>query len=216
MQIDLITIFPNIFSSYTAESILAIAQKKKKLVIKTHDLRSVATDRRRTIDDRPYGGGPGMLMMVEPWAKMLKKVKRLKKSRVIMLDPAGKQFTQKMAADYAKKYDQLIFVCGRYEGFDERVTKLVDERVSVGPYVLSGGELPALIITEAVTRLLPGVLGDAESTVEETFSDGVTKEYPHYTRPEVVTIKGKKYRVPKVLLSGDHEKIREWRKGKTK
>jgi len=216
MQIDLITIFPHIFSSYTNESILAIAQKKKKLVIKTHDLRSVATDKRRTIDDKPYGGGPGMLMMVEPWAKMLKKVKRLKRSRVIMLDPAGKQFTQKMAADYAKKYDQLIFVCGRYEGFDERITKLVDERVSVGPYVLSGGELPALIITEAVTRLLPGVLGHLESTVEETFSDGVTAEYPHYTRPEVAVINGKKYRVPKVLLSGDHKKIAEWRKGKSK
>ncbi len=216
MRFDLITIFPHIFDAYLGESILKIAQAKRKITVTVHDLRSVTTDRHHTVDDKPYGGGPGMLMMVEPWLKMLEKIKRLKRSRVIMLDPAGKQFTQKLAADYAKKYNQLIFVCGRYEGFDERVNKLVDERMSVGPYVLSGGELPALIITEAVTRLLPGVLGDAESIVEESFADGVTKEYPHYTRPEVVVINGKKYRVPPVLLSGDHAKIKRWRQGKKK
>lgn len=216
LNIHLITIFPNIFSSYLDESILKIAQNKKKIKINIHNLRDVTTDRHKTVDDKPYGGGPGMLLMVEPFYKTLKKIKRKKKSKIIMLDPAGKTFDQKMANHYAKNLDQIILLCGRYEGFDERIYKLVDERVSVGDYVLAGGEIPAMVITEAVTRLLPGVLGDETSTIDETFSDPDYVEYPQYTRPEVFMAGDKKWRVPKILLSGDHKKITAWRKAHQK
>jgi tRNA (guanine37-N1)-methyltransferase len=213
MQFDIITVFPYIFDSYFNESILKIAQKKKKIKIIIHNLRDYTVDRHQTVDDHPYGGGPGMLMMVEPFYKALKKIKRSKKSRVIMLDPAGKKFDQKMAHDLTK-LDQLVLLCGRYEGFDERIKKLVDERMSVGDYVLSGGELPAAVIIEAVTRLLPGVLGKQESLKEESFSEELKyfAEYPQYTRPEVFIASKKKWRVPKVLLSGNHKKIAEWRR----
>lgn len=216
LSFHLITIFPNIFSSYLDESILKIAQKKKKIKITIHNLRDVTTDKHKTVDDKPYGGGPGMLLMVEPFYKTLKKIKRKKNSRVIMLDPAGKKFDQKMASYYAKNLDQIILLCGRYEGFDERIYKLVDERVSIGDYVLAGGEIPAMVITEAVTRLLPGVLGDETSTIDETFSDPDYVEYPQYTRPEVFIAGDKKWRVPKILLSGDHKKISVWRRNHRK
>jgi tRNA (guanine37-N1)-methyltransferase len=211
MQFDLITIFPEIFNSYINESILKIAQEKKKIKIKVHNLRDYTTDRHHKLDDKPYGGGPGMLLMVEPFYKVLKKIKRVKKCKVIMFDPAGKKFNQKMARNFAG-LDQVIMLCGRYEGFDERIKKLVDERISVGDYVLSGGELPAMIVVEAVARLIPGVLGKFESTQEETFASENYKEYPHYTRPEVFVAGKQKWRVPPVLLSGNHKKISEWRK----
>lgn len=212
MRFDVITIFPEIFSSYINESILKIAQKKKKIQIKIHNLREVTTDRHHTVDDRPYGGGPGMLLMVEPFYKILKKIKRAKKSKVIMLDPAGKKFDQKMAQKFSE-LNQLVLLCGRYEGFDERIKKLVDERVSVGDYVLSGGELPAMIVVEATTRLIPGVLGHEHSTKDETFSPDLDYiEYPQYTRPEVFKAGKQKWRVPGVLLGGNHGKIAEWRR----
>jgi len=212
MQFDIITIFPEIFESYFNASILYIAQKKKKIKIKVHNLRDYTTDRHRTVDDRPYGGGPGMLMMVEPFYKALRDIKKKRKCKIIMLDPAGKKFTQKVAEGY-NKLDQIILLCGRYEGFDERIKKLVDERVSIGEYVLSGGELPAMIIVEAVTRLLPGVLNHEHSTKEETFSPDLDYiEYPQYTRPEFFRLGGKKLSVPKVLLTGNHQKINEWRR----
>ena len=213
MQYDIITIFPKILDAYFNESILKRAQQARLINIKTHDLRDYTADKHRSVDDAPYGGGPGMVLMVEPIYKCLKKIKRQKKSRVILLDPAGKQFDQKMAEKFSK-LDQLVFICGRYEGIDARVDNLIDEKVSVGPYVLSGGELPAAIIIEATARLLPGVLGKIESTEYETFagekSDVV--EYPQYTRPE--NFKGMK--VPEILLSGNHKEIEKWRQSKQK
>lgn len=213
MQYDIITIFPAILDSYFNESILKRAQKAKLIAIKPHDLRSYTTDKHHKVDDTPYGGGPGMIFKIEPLYKCLKAIKRKKKSRVILLDPAGQQFNQKMAASYAK-LNQLIFICGRYEGVDARIDKLIDEKISIGPYVLSGGELGAAIIVEAVSRLLPGVLGKMESLQYETFngekSDVV--EHPQYTKP--ADFKG--WKVPKILLSGNHQEIEKWRKSKKK
>lgn len=214
MQFDILTIFPEILSSYTNESILKIAQKKNLIKINTHNIRDFSKDKHKSVDDKPYGGGPGMLMMVEPIYECLKSIKRKKKMRVLLMDPGGNQFDQKQAQKYSK-YDQLIFVCGRYEGIDERAHKFIDEKVSVGPYVLSGGELPALIITEAVARLIPGVLGHEHATEDETFSpDKDYIEYPQFTRPEVFEVEGKEMKVPKVLLSGHHKKISDWRKAR--
>ncbi|MBU0731660.1 tRNA (guanosine(37)-N1)-methyltransferase TrmD [Patescibacteria group bacterium] len=212
MQFDIITIFPEIFNSYFNESILKIAQEKKKIEIKVHNLRDYTLDKHKNTDDTPYGGGPGMIMQVEPIDRAIrwitKNSKDKKNTKVIALDPGGKMFTQKVATKYAQDLDRIILLCGRYEGFDARVYKLVDERLSIGEYVLSGGELPAMVVTEAVTRLLPGVLGHEHSTLEESYSMGLDYiEYPQYTRPE--DYKGDK--VPKILLSGDHGKIKEWR-----
>ena len=213
MQYDIITIFPEILDSYFSESILNRARQAKKIAIKAHDLRKYAKGRHRQVDDSPYGGGPGMVLMVEPIYKALKKIKKKKKSKVILLDPAGKQFNQKMGQNYSK-LDQLIFICGRYEGIDARVDKLVGEKISIGPYVLSGGELASAVIIEAVSRLLPGVLGKFESTQYETFSGKKAEvvEYPQYTRPETFN----KWKVPKILLSGNHGEIEKWRKNKKK
>ena len=213
MQYDIITIFPEILDSYFNESILKRAQKAKKITIKTHDLRKYAKGRHKQVDDTPYGGGPGMVLMVEPIYKALKKIKKKKKSKIILLDPAGRQFSQKLAQNYTK-LDQLIFICGRYEGIDARVDKLVNEKVSIGPYVLSGGELASAVIIESVARLLPGVLGKFESTQDETFSGKKADviEYPQYTRPEIFN----KWQVPKILLSGNHQEIDKWRKSQKK
>lgn len=213
MNFDIITIFPDILNSYINESILKRAQKSKQIKIQTYDLRKFSKDKHKTVDDTPYGGGPGMVLMIEPIYKCLKSIKRKKKSKVILLDPAGRQFNQKMAERYSK-LDQLIFICGRYEGIDVRVDKLIDEKVSIGPYVLSGGELGATVIIESVARLVPGVLGSAESLQYETFSGKKSDiiEYPQYTRPE--NFKG--WRVPKILLSGNHQKIKKWRQSKRK
>ncbi len=219
MKFDIITIFPEIFDSYINESILKIAQKKKKIKIDIHNLRDFTKDKHKSVDDRPYGGGPGMLMMVEPIFKALKKIKAKKgkkKEKIILLSPSGKTFNQKMATKFST-LKRITFICGRYEGVDARVEKLIDEKISIGDYVLSGGELPALVITEAVTRLIPGVLGKYESTKEESFSEEKTLEYPHYTRPEnFKPDKKTNWRVPKILLSGDHKKITDWRKKHSK
>lgn len=217
MQFDIITIFPDIFDSYFNESILKIAQEKDKIEINIHDLRDDSLDKHKNVDDAPYGGGPGMVMQVEPIDRCITRItkgtKNKKSTKVIALDPGGALFTQKVATEYAQKLDRIILLCGRYEGFDARVYKLVDERLSIGEYVLSGGELPAMVVTEAVTRLLPGVLGHEHSALEESYSKGLDYvEYPQYTRPE--DYKGDK--VPKVLLSGDHGKIKEWRKKQRK
>ena len=213
MKFDIITIFPKILDSYFNESILNRAKCDSLIQINTHNIRDYSTDKHHNVDDTPYGGGPGMVMMVEPIYHCLKSIKRKKSSKIIILDPAGKQFNQRMAKEFSK-LDQLIFINGRYEGIDARVDKYIDEKVSIGPYVLSGGELGTAIIIEAVSRLLPGVLGSADSLQYETFngekSDVV--EHPQYTKPE--NFKGQK--VPKVLLSGNHKKIEEWRKCKKK
>ncbi len=213
MKFDILTIFPNIFDSYISESMLKIARDKKVIEIKTRDIRSAAADKHRTVDDKPYGGGPGMLMMADPIYKTLKKIKREKRSKVILMAPGGKMFDQKTARRYSK-LDQLIFICGRYEGMDARIEKFIDEKVSIGPYVLCGGELPAMVITEAVTRLLPGALGHELSAEEESHSQEGYIEYPQYTRPEIWSPEGHKYRVPKVLLSGHHAEIEKWRSAK--
>ncbi len=220
MRFDIITIFPEIFDSYLNESIIKRALQKKLIKIKTHTPRKFANDKHNSVDDRPYGGGPGMILMFEPIAKLVSSIKNKvssrKKSRVVLLTPAGKQFTQRDAERLAK-FNQLILISGRYEGFDARIDKLVDEKISVGPYVLAGGELPALTIVEACARLIPGVLGHKHSAEDETFSRSLDYiEYPQYTRPEVIEHQGKKLKVPKVLLSGNHAEIAKWRKEKAK
>jgi len=231
-RFDLITIFPHSLDSYFGTSILKRAQEKKLIKIQTHDLRKWTRDKHHKTDDKPYGGGAGMVMLIEPILRALgvlkaqNKESRIKnkgrKTRTILLAANGKQFTQRDAQQLAK-YDRLVFICGRYEGVDARVEKFVDEKLSVGPYVVTGGELPAAIIIDAVSRLIPGVVGRQESVEHESFSAishsplaNSYLEHPHYTRPEVLVWKGKKYRVPKVLLEGHHKKIRDWRASKSK
>lgn len=224
MKFDVITIFPDLFNDFKSQSLIARAIKKRLISIKAHDLRKWTKDNHKSVDGKPYGGGAGMVMLVEPIMKAVKKVRGKKKSRVILMSAKGRQFTQKDAVRLSQ-YDQLIFICGRYEGVDERVAKhIADEEVAIGPYVLFGGEVPAMVVTEAVSRLIPGVI-KFESLQEESHWDQLLKdeaseqgtlEYPHYTRPEVIEIAGKKRRVPKVLLSGDHAKIETWRSQKRK
>ena len=211
MNFHIITIFPEIFSSYFNESILARAQKNKIIKVKTYDLRKWTNDKHKTVDDSPYGGGAGMVMKVEPLYMALKEVKaKNKNTKVVMFSAKGKKWNQEMAKKYAK-LDGVIMVCGRYEGIDERVNKFIDEEISIGDYVLTGGEIPAMIVVDSVTRLLPGVLGNKESAIQESHSEPGVLEYPQYTRPEVFEVDGKKLKVPKILLSGDHKKIEEWR-----
>lgn len=212
MKFDIVSIFPDFFESFKQEALISRAQAKKLISIKTHNLRKYSGDERGTVDGRPYGGGAGMVLLFEPIRKALAKIKKSKKSKVIVFNPKGKKFDQAMARKWAK-LDQLIMVCGRYEGIDERVmTELADEEISIGDYVLFGGEVPALVVMEAVTRLIPGAVGKEESVANESFSKGLAKEHPQYTRPEVITFGKKKLRVPKVLLSGNHKNIAEWRR----
>ncbi len=220
-RFDIITIFPEMINAYAGESILGRAQKKRKIKIKSHDLRKFAKGKHNQVDDTPYGGGPGMVMMVGPIDLAVKKIKKQKtryKTRVILTSAGGKTFTQADAKRLAA-YDQLIFICGRYEGVDARVEKYIaDEALSIGDYVLTGGELPALVMTDAIARNVPGVLGKKESLDEESHSEEGILEYPQYTKPEIYPLKKTKnkkqvtnLRVPNVLLSGHHKKIKEWR-----
>ncbi len=238
MKFDIITIFPKLFSGFLSESLLARAQKKKLITIKTHNLRRWTNDKHKTVDDRPYGGGAGMVLKIEPiWRAVQflrpansksQKTNPKQKTRVILLSAKGKTFTQKDARRFAK-YGQLIFICGRYEGVDERVAKYVaNEEISIGNYVLFGGEVASMVVIEAVSRLLPGVVQKEESVKNESFSNWklengnwkFNKEHPQYTRPEVFIPKKqgtrnkrqvKSWKVPEVLLSGNHKKIEEWR-----
>ncbi|MDD3170440.1 MAG: tRNA (guanosine(37)-N1)-methyltransferase TrmD [Candidatus Paceibacterota bacterium] len=205
MQFDIITIFPHIFDSYFKESLIKKALDKKLLKIQVHNLRDYSSDKRKRVDDRPYGGGLGMVMMVEPVFKALKKIKK-KNSRVILFTPRGKLFSQKKASRL-KKYKQLVLICGRYEGIDERVRKLADEELSIGEYDLMGGEIPAMVVIETTARLIPEVIGKKDLLKERMTRGGGFVEYPQYTRPEAFN----KWKVPRVLLSGNHRKIREWR-----
>lgn len=212
IKFDAITIFPELFDSFKNESLLQRAQKKKLLRIEAHDLRKWAKDRHQTVDDRPFGGGLGMVMKVEP---IFKAVAQLKKGRgrtkVILFTPRGKKFTQAKAKELSK-LDHLIFICGRYEGVDERVAQYIaDEELSIGDYVLMGGEIPAMAVIETVSRLIPGVIGKPEFLKERGIKNAFI-EYPQYTRPELF----KKWKTPEVLLSGDHKKIEEWRKKRGK
>ncbi|MBU1255676.1 tRNA (guanosine(37)-N1)-methyltransferase TrmD [Patescibacteria group bacterium] len=221
MQFDIITIFPKIFDSYFNESIIKRAQQKNLVKINIHNLRDYTFDKHKTVDDRPYGGGSGMVLMVEPINRAVKSIKKVyparrgKKTKVILMSAKGKKFNQAMAKRFSK-LDQLILISGRYEGIDERVAKYVaDQEVSIGDYILTGGELPTMVLLDSVIRLISGVIAK-ESLKEESFSKGKNIEYPHYTRPENVKINGKKRKVPKVLLSGNHKKIEEWRAERAK
>ncbi len=219
MQFDILTIFPEMFDSYANASILKKAQKKKLIKINIHNLRKWTSDKHQTTDGCPYGGGMGMIFKVEPIFKAIKDLKKrtIKKRRIILFSAKGKKLTQKKVKQLSK-YDQLILICPRYEGVDERVTKYIsDEEISIGEYILTGGELPAMILVDAVSRFIPGVI-KKESLLEESFSTDFEGkgEYPQYTRPEIFySDKGKKkisWRVPRILLSGNHKKIKEWRR----
>lgn len=206
MRFDVITIFPKMFSSYFEESIVAKALRKKIFTLKIHNLRETGIGKHKKVDDKPFGGGPGMVLMVEPIFRMLKKIKALnkkknEKQRIILTSVRGKQFKAADARRLAR-YKRIIFICGRYEGVDERVAKyLADEEFSIGPYFLTGGELPAMVMIDAIIRHLPNVLGKEESLEEKRGS------FPQYTRPREFM----GWKVPKVLLSGDHKKIEAWR-----
>jgi tRNA (guanine37-N1)-methyltransferase len=207
MIVDVVTIFPGMFEGPLSASIVGLARERGLLEVRTHDLRDWTHDRHRTTDDAPYGGGPGMVMKPEPLFDALDAVQDLEDEPgyVVFFTPAGAPFTQQLATELAVK-ERLVMVCGRYEGFDERALGRADLELSIGDYVLTGGELPAMVVIDAVARLVPGVLGDDESSVDESFADGLL-EYPQYTRPA-------EYRgvsVPAVLLSGDHGAIARWR-----
>lgn len=208
MQFSLLTLFPEALAPYLEASVLGRGKEAGVVDYDLVNIRDYATDKHNTVDDTPYGGGPGMILKVEPIANALKAIKKDdKKTKVVVMSAKGEQFTQAKAKEYAE-LDQLVLIAGRYEGVDQRVIDhLADEEISVGPYVLAGGELPALTIVEATARLIPGVLGNEESLVEESHNEEEAKEAPQYTRPE--DFNG--WKVPEVLLSGNHEEIKKWR-----
>ncbi len=231
MKFDVITIFPEIFDFYLKHSILKKAQDKGAIKIKIHNLRDFTTDKHKTVDDKSFGGGRGMVIKVGPIYRCVRQIvgKRTKtyhlkpKTLIILFTPRGKKFNQKMATGLAK-LDRLILISGRYEGIDERAAKYIaDEKISIGDYVLMGGDLPALVLIESVARLVPGVIGKSELLGERITKKKGFIEYPQYTRPEVFAVpaearkakagakKGACWKVPKVLLSGNHKKIKEWR-----
>ena len=241
MRFDIITIFPEIFGSYFSESIVGRAQKGGKAEIKIHNLRDFTEDKHKTVDDTPYGGGAGMVMKVEPIFRAINSIipnssnspdknpndkiqipnkfkisnsKSQENARIILFSAKGKKYTQADARRLSK-YDNLILICGRYEGVDERVAEhIADEEISIGDYVLTGGEIPAMILVDSITRLLPGVLGNPSSLNEESFSfiQDTNLEYPQYTKPE----KFNEWKVPDVLLSGNHGEIKKWRTNNSK
>jgi len=205
MKIDVLTLFPAMFAGPLDESIIKRARESGRLELTLHNLRDYAHDRHKTVDDRPFGGGPGMLLKPEPIFEAVESLAR-EQTRVILLSPAGRRFDQAIARELAG-LEHLLMVCGHYEGFDERVREqLADDELSIGDYVLTNGALPVMVIVDAVTRLLPGVLGDDESAREDSFSAGLL-EYPQFTRP--AEFRGMK--VPEVLLSGNHAEIARWR-----
>lgn len=207
MRIDILTIFPEMFSAVLDESIIKRAKAKKKADIRVHDLRDFTKDKYKKADDRPFGGGPGMVLMAQPIFDAVKKIRGRRKAHVILTCAGGRTLTQKKAVQLAA-HKNLIIICGHYEGVDERVRQaLVDESISIGDYVLTGGELPAMVIVDAVVRLIPGVLGKEESLQDESFENNLL-EYPQYTRP--ADFEGMK--VPEVLLSGNHARIEAWRR----
>ncbi|MFH1090921.1 MAG: tRNA (guanosine(37)-N1)-methyltransferase TrmD [Pseudomonadota bacterium] len=210
MRFDLVTLCPSLFNSFLGESLIGKALDKRAFEVRVIDIRDYTQDRHRTADDRPFGGGPGMVLRPEPVSRAIRwalaTAPEKSRSRVVLLTPSGRPLNQSRVEEFSR-LDHLVLVCGRYEGVDERVSRsLIDDEISIGDYVLSGGEVPAMVVIEAVARLLPGVLGKSESTVEETFQQGLL-EYPQYTRPRVF----EQMEVPEVLLSGDHAAIRLWR-----
>ena len=212
MKIDVLTLFPAMFAGPLDESIIKRARAAGLLDLKIHNLRDWAHDRHKTVDDRPFGGGPGMLLKPEPLFEAIEELKR-KSTRVVLLSPAGRKFNQQIARELAAQ-KHLLLVTGHYEGFDERVReRLADDELSIGDYVLTNGALPAMVVIDAVARLLPGVLGDDESSQDESFSSGRPElEYPQYTRP--AEFRGMK--VPEILVSGHHAVIEKWRREQAK
>ena len=208
LRFDIVSIFPGMFESPFGDSIIGRACEEGLLDIRVHDLRDYTLNKHRKVDDTPFGGGVGMVMNVEPIDRALQAIKKeVPKARTVLLSPSGCPFNQEKANELAAQ-ENLILICGRYEGVDERVRlHFADEEISIGDYILTGGEIPAMVLLEAVSRLIPGVLGDSESILEESFSEGML-EYPQYTRPREY----KGFKVPDVLVSGDPKKIREWQK----
>ncbi|HEY9585810.1 MAG TPA: tRNA (guanosine(37)-N1)-methyltransferase TrmD [Candidatus Paceibacterota bacterium] len=211
MRFHVITLFPGIVEPYVNDSILGRALEKKLIRVKYYNPRDFTKNKWARVDRRPYGGGPGMVLEAEPFLKAVAKAKHgAKRTKVVFFATDGKQFTNTMAQHWAKKYDDIIFLSGRYEGVDARAAKILKaEKVSVGPYVLTGGELPAMIVIDAVARQIPGVLGTLESVEEKRVASPDV-----YTRPEVLKWKGRNYKVPKVLLGGNHKKIEDWKAGR--
>ena len=208
MKCDVLTLFPDIINAYLKESILKRAQEKKLIEVKIYNIRDFASDKHKIVDDYPYGGGPGMVLKPEPLFNVidfLKKDNELR--RMVLLSPQGRPFDQRLAGEFSEEKRRLVFICGRYEGIDERVMSLIDEEISIGSYVMTGGELAALVIIDASARLIKGALGDEKSTEEESFSWGLL-DYPHYTRPR--EFRG--LSVPDILVSGNHKEIWLWRR----
>jgi tRNA (guanine37-N1)-methyltransferase len=229
MVFNILTIFPHIFDSYFKETIIKRAQNRGLISIRIFDIREFTTDKHRTVDDKPYGGGPGMILKLEPIYNCLSKIiqenKKIKR-KIVLLSPKGKIFNQKIAKQFLN-LQEITLICGRYEGIDERVAQYIaDLEISIGNYILSGGELAAMIIVDTITRMIPGVI-DSESLIEESFSQerekrGSFLEYPQYTKPEIFKppdpkifkTDQKEWRIPSVLVSGNHQKIREWKEEK--
>ena len=233
MRFDIITVFPQIIEAYLNESIIKRARERGLLDVRVHNLRDFTEDKHHKVDDRPFGGGPGMVLQLTPIIRAIEHITknqtrkkkqagimnyelRIKDTLIVLLSAGGKQFDSKQAIRFSKKYKQIILIAGRYEGVDSRLKSIIHNsgflihEISVGNFVLTGGELPALVVLDAVSRHIPGVLGKEESLEEKRYGVGV----PVYTRPEVFEYKGKKYKIPRVLKSGDHKKIEEWRKKK--
>jgi tRNA (guanine37-N1)-methyltransferase len=207
MQIDFLTLFPEFYPSPLSQSMLQRAQLQGAVTFRVINLRDFAEDRHQVTDDRPFGGGPGMVLKIEPLAKAIRKARQEDPGvRVILMSPQGPAFSQAKALELAQ-HQHLLLLCGHYEGVDDRVRFYIDEVLSIGDYILTGGEIPALAVADAVTRLLPGVLGGEDAAAEESFQTGLL-EYPHYTRPRVF----EGYEVPPVLLGGDHRRIAQWRR----
>ena len=213
MKIDVATLFPGMFREVLGTSIVKLARERGVVDVALYDIRDFTFDRHRTVDDRPYGGGPGMLLMPEPVVLCVERILRERgPGRVLLLTPQGRRFTQEIAREFAAE-EHVVLVCGRYEGFDERIREVLSaEELSIGDFVLTGGELAAMVVTDAVVRLLPGALGDDASALRESFSDGSALEGPQYTRPP--EFRG--LAVPEVLLSGDHAKVARWREERSR
>ncbi len=224
LTFHIFTLFPDAFSSYLNVSILKRAQERNLIRVKRYDIRRWAKDKHKTVDDKPYGGGAGMVLMAQPILKGVEGVMQTfppdAAPKIAVLSAKGKEFNQRLARDWARRYTDLILICGRYEGIDERVKRaLRAQEISIGRYILTDGDIAAMAVVSAVSRLVPGAIKLASLEEEshwnlllnEEIQQGKGIEYPHYTRPEKLTYKGKKYKVPKVLLSGNHKKISEWR-----
>jgi len=219
VDFTVLTLFPELIRSFFEHGMISRGIEKNLITGNAVNIRDLSTDRHHTVDDRPYGGGSGMVMKPEPLqAAVLYARKKVPGSRVVLMTPQGRRFNQRKALEFASQNEGLIFICGRYEGIDERIyTRLVDEEISIGDYVLTGGEIGAMTIIDSITRLLPNVLGNKESFKDESHSKKGILEYPQYTKPEILKLGKKEYKVPKILLSGHHKKIQDWKeKNKTK